>query len=69
MEEYKKVMMEMVCGQGSGPQVWSAYMYNKFKDCLEEDEEGYKTFEGRRIYFVNEKDGTLIDWRKLDGKI
>lgn len=59
----------MVCGQGIVPSVWSSFMYKSFKDHFEEDEEGYKCFQGKRIYFVNEKDGTLIDWRKLENEI
>lgn len=66
VENYKKVFLEMICGEGVVPTVWSAYMYSSFKEYLSEDEEGYKCFQGKRIYFVNEKDGTLVDWRELD---
>lgn len=66
MENYKQVFLEMISKDRPVPQVWSAHMYHSFKDYLTEDEEGYKTFQGNRIYFVNPKDGSLIDWRKID---
>lgn len=69
INEYKKVMLEIVDRQGAIPSVWSSHLYQLFKDSFIEDEDGYKTFQGKRIYFINEKDGTLIDWRKLENEI
>lgn len=64
MDEYKKVLKEIINSE-IVPNVWAAGMYHAAKEYLSEDEEGYKTFQGKRIYFVNEKDGSLINWKDI----